>query len=92
MLHISHHQTTAYHPESNGAVKSLHRRLKDALCACTIAATWSEELPFVLLSLCAQPRKDTGLSLAEALFGTPIVLPNKFLQGDEFSVDEIVKT
>jgi hypothetical protein len=24
-------------------------------------------------------------------FGTPIVLPNKFYQGDEFSVDEIVK-
>jgi hypothetical protein len=36
------------------------------------------------------PRKDTGLSWAEAVFGTPIVLPNKILQGDEFSVDAIV--
>jgi hypothetical protein len=33
MLHISHRQTTAYHPESNGAVERLHRRLKDALRA-----------------------------------------------------------
>jgi hypothetical protein len=31
MLNISHKQTTAYHPESNGAVERLHRRLKDAL-------------------------------------------------------------
>jgi hypothetical protein len=75
MLNISHKQTTAYHPESNGAVKRLHRRLKDALRAQAAAATWSEELPFVLR---AQLREDTGLSLAEAVFGAQIVLPNKF--------------
>jgi hypothetical protein len=38
---------------------------------CT-AATWSEELPFVLLGLQAQQREDTGLSLAEAVFGAPL--------------------
>jgi cleavage and polyadenylation specificity factor subunit 1 len=51
MLHISHKQTTAYHPESNGAVERLHCRLKDAFHAHAAAATWSEELPFVLLRL-----------------------------------------
>jgi hypothetical protein len=91
MLHISHRQTTAYLPESNDAIKRLHRRLKDALRARTAVATWSEELPFVLLGLCEQPREDTGLSPAEAVFGHPIVLPNKFLQEDEFSVDETVE-
>ncbi len=40
--------------------------------------------------LCAQPREEIGLSLAEAVFGTPSVLLNKFLQLDEFSVDSIV--
>jgi hypothetical protein len=79
MLNISHRQTTAYHPESNGAVKRLHCCLKDALHARAAAVTWSEELPFVLLGLRAQPREDTGLSPAEAVFGTPIVLPNDFL-------------
>jgi hypothetical protein len=91
MLDSSHCQTTAYHPESNGAVKRLHWRLKAALRTCAAVATWSEELPFVLLSLRAQPREETGLSPAEAVFGTPIVLPNKFLQGDELSFDAIVK-
>jgi cleavage and polyadenylation specificity factor subunit 1 len=76
MLHISHKQTTAYHPESKGAVQRLHRRLKDALCARAAAATWSKQLPFVLLRLRAQPREDTGLSPAEAVFGAPIVFPN----------------
>ncbi len=91
MLNISHKRTTAYHPESNGAVEKLHRRLKDALRARAAVATWSEELPFVLLELRAQPREDTGLSSAEAVFGAQIVLPNEFLQNDELSVDTIVK-
>jgi hypothetical protein len=75
----------------NGAVERLHRHLKDALHASAAAVTWSEELPFVLLSLRAQPREVTGLSPVEAVFGTPVVMPNKFFLGDEFSVDEIVK-
>ncbi len=45
----------------------------------------------MLLGLRAQPREDTSLSPAEAVFGAQIVLPNKFLQNDEFPVDTIVK-
>ncbi len=75
MLNISHRQTTAYYSKLNGAVKRLHH-LKDALRASAAAATWTEELPLVLLGLRTQPRKDTGLSPAEAVFGAPIVLPN----------------
>jgi hypothetical protein len=91
MLNISHKKTTAYYPESDSAVKRLHRRLKDALRARAAAATWSEEFPYVLLGLGPQPREDTGLSLAEVVFGAQIVLPNEFLQNDESSVDTNVK-
>ncbi len=84
-----HRQTTAYHPESNGAVKRLHRHLKDALRARIAMTTWAKEIPWVLLSLRAQPWEDTGLSPAEAVFSAPIVLPNEFLKGDEISVDTI---
>jgi hypothetical protein len=45
----------------------------------------------VLLGLRAQPREDTGLSPAEAVFGAQIVFPNEFFQNDELSVDTIVK-
>jgi hypothetical protein len=91
MLNISHWQTTANHPESNGAVKRLHRHLKDALRTRTAMATGSEELPFVLLRLHAQPREDTGLSPAEAVFCAPVVLPIEFLHNEEISVDSIIK-
>jgi hypothetical protein len=91
MQNISHWQTTAYHPESKGAVERLHCCLKDALHACAAAATWSEELPFVLLGLRAQQREDTGLSPAEAVFCAPIVLPKEFLLYEEISVDSIIK-
>jgi hypothetical protein len=80
-----------YHPEFNEAVERLHCRLKDTLCARIAVATWSEELAFVLLGLRAQPREDTGLSPAEAVFCTPIVLPNGFLQNEEMSVEAIIK-
>ncbi len=73
MLNISHRQTTAYHPALNGAVERLYCHLKDALRGRATAATWSEELPFVLLGLRAQPREDNGLSPAEAVFGAPLV-------------------
>jgi hypothetical protein len=89
MLNIMHHQTTAYHPEANSEVERLQCRLKDPLRACAAAATWAKELPWVLLGLRSQPREDTGLSPAEAVFGVPLVLPNEFLQAQEFSVDQI---
>jgi hypothetical protein len=89
MLHISHRQTTAYTTLSRTV------RLKDCTAASRTpfahAATWSEKLPFVLLGLRAQPREDTGLSLAEAVFGALIVLPNEFLQNEEMPVNAIIK-
>ncbi len=91
MLNIAHRQTIAYHPELNGAVKRLHRHLKDALRVHAAAATWADELPFVLLGLRAQLRENTGLSPAETVFGAPIILPNEFLQSDKFAVDSIIQ-
>jgi hypothetical protein len=91
LLNISPKQSTAYHPELNSAVERLHHCLKDALCARTTAATWSEKLPFVLLGLQGQLREDIGLSPAEAVFGAQIVLPNEFLQNNELSVHSIIK-
>ncbi len=72
----------------NDAIERLHCGLKDALRARATADTWAEEIPWVLLVLRSQLREDTGLSLAEAVFGTLLVLPNEFLQAEEFSFDQ----
>ena len=77
------HRTTAYHPESNGMVERVHRRLKDALRARAAGPNWVADLPWILLGLWAQPREDTGPSAAEAVFGAPLVLPGQFLHQPE---------
>jgi hypothetical protein len=50
--------TTAYHPQANGMVERLHRRLKDALPAHGATTTWAAELPWVLLGLRSTPQED----------------------------------
>jgi transposase InsO family protein len=79
LLQIKHQPTTAYHSQANGMVERLHRRLKDALRARGATATWAAELPWVLLGLQSSPREDTNISPAQALYGTPLVLPNQYL-------------
>jgi hypothetical protein len=91
MLSKTHHQTTSYHPESNSAVKRLHRCRKDALHARTAGATVAKGIPWVLLGLRAQPREDIGLSLAKAVFNALIVLPNYFCNETKFLLKQFQK-
>jgi Integrase core domain/Integrase zinc binding domain/RNase H-like domain found in reverse transcriptase len=72
-LGITHSQTTAYHPEVNGMVERLHRRLKDALLAREAGARWLEHLPWILL----------GLRAAEAVFGSSLMLPGQYLASED---------
>jgi hypothetical protein len=83
LLQIKHRPTTAYHPQANGMVERLHRHLKDALRTRGANAAWAAELPWVLLGLCSQPREDSNISPAQAVYGTPLVLPNQFLSIDD---------
>jgi hypothetical protein len=46
-------------------------------------ASWAAELPWVLLGLRSQPREDSNISPAQAVYGTPLVLPNQYLSIDD---------
>jgi hypothetical protein len=83
LLQIKHQPTTAYHPQANGMVERLHHLLKDALRTRGANASWAAELPWVLLGLRSQPREDSNISRAQAVYGTPLVLPNQYLSIDD---------
>jgi hypothetical protein len=83
LLSISHTQTTAYHPQSNGLVERFHRRLKDALRARAAGADWFSHLPWVLLGFRISRGEDSEFSPAEAVFGSQLVLPGQFLSTPE---------
>jgi hypothetical protein len=79
LLCITHMQTTAYHPQSNGLVERFHRRLKDGLRARCASHDWVDQLPWVLLGVrTAAPTPDV-LSPAEAVMGCQPVLPGEFV-------------
>jgi transposase InsO family protein len=74
-LGIKHLMTTAFHPQSNWLVERAHRRLKEALKARLATADWPSHLPWVLLGLRVAPREDSGVSVAELLYGAALSLP-----------------
>jgi hypothetical protein len=48
-------------------------------------------LPWILLGLWSTPQEDTHISLAQALYGTPLVLPNQYLSlKSEHTMNEFI--
>ena len=78
---IRSHTTTAYHPEANGLVERLHRRLKEALLACSQDHTneWYWKPPTVMLSLRTTLKPDLGACPAELVYGEPLAVPGSLL-------------
>ena len=88
---ISTHTTTAYHPEANGLVERLHRRLKEALLAAShdCPQDWYWKLPAVLLSIRTTLKPDLGASPAEMLYGAPLSVPGSLLSNPPSSDEHL---
>ena len=83
ILGISASTTTSFHPQSNGMVERFHRSLKSSLRARLAGSDWFSHLPLVLLGLRATPKDDTGLSVSEAVYGSPLTLPGELVDVPE---------
>jgi hypothetical protein len=90
ILSISHVQTTAYHPQSNGLVERFHRRLKEALQARAAGPDWLTHLPWVLLGIRTAVPLEGGPSPAEAVMGCQPMLPGEFLSTGEPPLEEFL--
>ncbi|BHF70287.1 hypothetical protein SprV_0301333700 [Sparganum proliferum] len=86
LLGCAHITTTAYHPASNGLVERLHRQLKSALMSQTESATWSVNLPLVLLGIRSSVKEDIQCTAAELVYGTPLRLPGEFVQSSTTNI------
>ena len=78
---INHSTTTAYHPEANGMVERLHRRLKESLMAlCGDERNeWYWKLPMTLLAIRTTLKPDINASPADLVYGEGLAVPGDLL-------------
>ena len=88
-----HIQTTAYHPESNGMVERLHRRLKESLIALGNGErhNWFWKLPMTLLALRTTVKPDIGASPSDLVYGEGITVPGQLIGPPQLSEEELLR-
>ena len=91
VLGISTSQTTSFHPQSNGMIERFHRSLKSSLRARAADSDWVSHLPLVLLGLRSVPKEDTGFSVSEAVYGSPLSIPGEFLDAPEIPSSQFIR-
>ena len=72
-------------------VERFHRSLKSSLRAKLAGFDWVSHLPLVLLGLRATPKDDTGLSVSEAVYGSPLTLPGELVDIPELLPDAFLR-
>lgn len=70
-------RTTAYHPQANGMIERFHRTLKASL-KCKSNASWTNELPLIMLGLRCAFKEDIKATAAEMVYGQTLRLPADF--------------
>lgn len=88
-LDIEHQLSTAYHPETQGALERFHQTLKSLLriyCMET-GKDWVEGLPFLMFAVRGTVQESLGFSPAELVFGHVVRGPLKLLS-EQFLAEE----
>ena len=78
-------------PQVSGMIERFHCSLKLALRSRLAGSDWFLHLPLVLLGLRTVPKDDTGFSVSEAVYGSPLTLPREFLESPELPLSSFLR-
>lgn len=81
-LGVKHRPSSAYHPQSQGALERFHQTLKSMLCKfCTEShREWDEGLPLLLFAIRETTQESVGFSPADLVFGHTVRGPLRMLR------------
>ena len=81
-LAVTHNTSSAYHPESQGALERFHQTLKSMLRKYCLEhkRDWDEGLPLVLFAVRETTQESLGFSPADLVFGHTVRGPLRLLQ------------
>ncbi len=88
-LAITHHTSSAYHPQSQGALERFHQTLKSMMRKYCLETgnDWDEGIPLLMFAVRESVQESLGFSPAELVFGHQVrgplkVLKDKILEND----------
>lgn len=86
LLRIKHFRTTAYHPQTNGALERSHSTLKDYLKHYINEAQtdWDKYIPWAMFSYNSHVHASTKYTPYELLFGHKPIVPASVVSAPEF--------
>lgn len=87
LLGSKHVRTTAYHPQANGLIENMHRKLKSAIISQS-NRSWADTLPMIMLGIRSTFKEDIRATPAEMLYGTTLRLPGDFFEPSQSTVCE----
>ncbi len=81
-LAIKHHVSSAYHPQSQGAIERFHQTLKSMLRTFCVEheKEWDEHIPLLLFAVRNTTQASLGFSSSELVFGHTVRGPLKIQQ------------
>lgn len=88
-LGMTHRVSSAYHPESQGAIERFHQMLKSMLRKYCLSSSreWDEGVPLVLFGIRETVQESLGFSPADLVFGHTVRGPLKILKEGMLSED-----
>ena len=79
---IQHHKSSAYRPQTNGAVEAANKNIKRIMRKMIeTSRDWSKKLPFALWAYRTSFRTSTGATPYSLVYGMEVVLPIKIEMG-----------